>query len=107
VSDSDDRPFMVFSSEEDMQLEAKRRLILKLNLLCSQNYPSSNKLKDFFRNIDSSCIAKTDIEFLDLYNSKLKEQEAKDIKEKEDKLQKELDEITAKQKQIELEKSKL
>jgi len=50
---------------------------------------------------------KVDIEFLDLYNSKLKEQEAKEIKEKEDKLQKELDEITAKQKQIELEKSKL
>jgi len=99
ISDSDDKPFMVFQTEDELNAEAKRRLIDKFKK-ADFNYNKVSNLKDWFNKISDTCLVKKDADFLNVYNSKLKVWEAEENKEKQEKLKKELEELAKKQKQL-------
>ncbi len=100
ISDGEDKPFMVFETEEVAQAEAKSRLINKFKN-ADFNYNRTSNLKDWFSKINDTCLAKRDPEFLDVYNAKLKAWEADENKEKQKRLEKELKELANKQKELE------
>jgi hypothetical protein len=99
ISDSDDKPFMVFETEEELLIEAKRRLIEKFKN-AEFNYNKVSNLKQWFDAISSTCSVKKDEDFLNVYESKLKVWEAEENKERQEKLKKELEELEKKKNEL-------
>lgn len=101
-SDSDDKPFLIFKSEEDMQAEAKKRILDKIAQSNYRfNYNKSNNLKQLWSDIHSSCTAKKDEEVINAYNAKLKAFETEERIEKEKALKEEFEALKKKQELLE------
>lgn len=90
---------MVFETQEELLVEAKKRLIEKFKN-ADFNYSKSQNLKDWFNKISDTCLVKKDADFLNVYESKLKIWEAEENKDRQAKLKKELEELEKKQNEL-------
>lgn len=101
-SDSyDDRPFMVFSTMEEVLEHSRERLIVRVRQYKNNEYWSSKSLKEEHEKIHYKNPVKEDAEYLAAYNEVYAFLVDREKKKEADKLKKEIEEFEAKKKKLE------
>lgn len=99
-SDSDDRPFLVFQSEEEANQYAKEVLIKRIKNY-SSTYNRVSNLKSLWSSFSFQSPLLKDADVLEVYQNKLKQFQNLEDKERADKLREELKQADQKRKELE------